>query len=338
MVIDTDTPGFLRRVLQHTWIDLVPLVRGEGGPDLSHREGQLWALVLSSRHVPHRLHQRSRAEGGGYTVQVQQWFADRAVNEITLYFEENRPDWRGVNLVDLRPVSGLEPTLFGLGLLVLFYWVYNRTFPGLGLYSDLWVDLGSADASRILSGEWWRLATALTLHANGPHVVGNAAIGGVFIWLAARRIGCGLTWALTVLAGVLGNLCNSLVLGVHHDSIGFSTATFGAAGVLAAISPFGVGGGLHGLGSGSVVRRFLRFTHTALVPFGAGLGLLAMLGAGKETDLGAHFFGFAAGLGLGCGAGFLTTRFGLPGKVADGWLYATGLGAFVLAWTWAWLA
>ncbi|RWU02760.1 rhomboid family intramembrane serine protease [Pseudodesulfovibrio sp. S3] len=337
MVIDTENPGFLRRVLQHTWIDIVSQVRGEDASPLSHGEAQLWTLILASRHVPYRLHQWPKAEGGGYAVQVQQWFLARAVDEITLYYEENQPDWRGVNLVDLRPVSGVEPTLLGLSLLIVFFWVYNRTFPGWGLYPERWLKLGSADAWAILSGEWWRLATALTLHADGPHVVGNAVIGGVFIWLTSRRIGSGLAWFLTLLAGMIGNLFNSMALGVHHNSIGFSTATFGAAGVLAAISPFGVGGGLHGRGHGSVLRRFLGFVRSALVPFGAGLGLLAMLGAGEETDLSAHAFGFVAGLGLGCTVGFLTTRFGLPGKSLGAWLYLAALAMPVLAWVWGWV-
>jgi membrane associated rhomboid family serine protease len=235
----------------------------------------------------------------------------------------------------------LEPTLFGLALLVVFYWAYSRTYPSLGLYPDLWVRLGSADAGAILSGQWWRLCTALTLHADGPHVAGNAVIGGVFIWLAARRLGSGAAWLLTFAAGMLGNLFNSLVLGIHHDAIGFSTATFGAAGVLAGITPFGVGGGLHGLGTGSWLRRFSRFVRTALIPFGAGLGLLAMLGAGNgegNTDLGAHLFGFASGLGLGALSGWAATRYGLPGKNADSGLYSAALMLPAAAWIWAWLA
>ncbi|WP_319582082.1 rhomboid family intramembrane serine protease [uncultured Pseudodesulfovibrio sp.] len=334
-------PGFFRRVLRHAWVDLVPLMRGEDAPPLSRREAQLWALVLASRHVPHQLRRVVGEQGEGWAVRVQEWFAGRAVEELELYFEENRPELAKVELPDLRPVGGNEPTLFGLALLVAFYWAYSRTYPSLGLYPDLWVRLGSADAGAILSGQWWRLCTALTLHADGPHVAGNAVIGGVFIWLAARRLGSGTAWLLTMVSGVLGNLFNSLVLGIHHDAIGFSTATFGAAGVLAGITPFGVGGGLHGLGSGSWLRRFFRFTRTALIPFGAGLGLLAMLGAGNgegNTDLGAHLFGFASGLGLGAATGWAGTRYGLPGKGADFRLYAAALLMPAVAWVWAWLA
>ncbi|EGB16457.1 Rhomboid family protein [Pseudodesulfovibrio mercurii] len=341
MPVHTARPGFFRRVLRHAWIDLVPLVRGEDADPLSHREAQLWSLILASRHVPHRLRRLSAEQGWGYAVTVQEWYADRAVQEIDLYFEENRPELARVALADLRPVGGLEPTLFGLALLILFYWAYSRTYPGLGLYPDLWVRLGSADGGAILSGQWWRLCTALTLHADGPHVAGNAAIGGVFIWLAARRLGSGAAWLLTVVSGILGNLFNTLVLGIHHDAIGFSTATFGAAGLLAGIAPFGVGGGLHGLGNGPWFQRFLRFVRTALIPFGAGLGLLAMLGVGDgegNIDLGAHLFGFLSGLGLGALVGLAATRFGLPSKETDFRLYLAALGLPCAAWGWAWLA
>jgi membrane associated rhomboid family serine protease len=95
------------------------------------------------------------------------------------------------------------------------------------------------------------------------------------------------------------------------------------------------------LGNGSWFRRFLRFTRTAIIPVGAGLGLLAMLGAGNgegNIDLGAHLFGFVSGLALGALTGFAATRYGLPGKGADFRLYAAALMLPAAAWAWAWLA
>lgn len=335
---ETPRTGFLNRVLRHAWTDLRPLVAGDGAGPLSHREAKLWSLVLSARHVPYRMRRLPAGEGGGYVIETQEWFAARAAREITLYFEENRPVSGSASLPDLRPVSGAEPTLVGLGLLLIFYVLYHRAYPGLGLHAGVWVDAGSANGGAILSGAWWRAATALTLHADGPHVLGNAVIGGVFIWLASRRLGGGQAWLLTVLSGVLGNLANTLVLGVHHDSIGFSTATFGAAGVLAAITPFTVGGGGHGAGAGDRLRRFMRFASNSLIPFGAGLGLLAMLGAGEDTDLGAHLFGFLSGVALGVAVGKLTVRFGLPGKAAQRAMCLVALGIPVGAWVLAWLA
>ncbi len=68
---DTPRPGFFSRVLQHAWIDLPPLVRGEKVVSLSRKEAKLWTLILASRHVPYRMAQLPTEQGGGYTVQVQ---------------------------------------------------------------------------------------------------------------------------------------------------------------------------------------------------------------------------------------------------------------------------
>jgi len=310
---------------------------GKEAPPLDNRTAKLWSLVLSSRHIPHRTRQIDRSTGT-QSIQVQAWFADRAAEEVNLYLSENNPGSQKIVLPDLRPVSGLEPTFIGMGMLILFFWVYTRTYPAFGLYPLLWKQLGSADAGAILSGEWWRLFTALTLHGDGAHVLGNAIIGGVFVWLVSRRLGAGLAWILTILAGGFGNLLNSMALSAPHNAIGFSTASFGAAGLLAAIAPFGVGGGFHGLGNGSLPRRMYEFIRSAMVPVAAGLGLLAMLGAGENTDLGAHLFGFLSGLCLGIGTGFFSTRLGLPNKKMDGGLYLAALAIPIFSWLYAWLA
>ncbi len=338
MHTETPQPGFLRRALRPTWTNLGSVVLGDDTPSLVHGVAKTWALVLSSRHIPHRIRRIRHGDGGGYCVQVQAWFVERAADEIRLYLGENDPAKFPVVLPDLRPVSGLEPTLGAMVALVLFFWLYGRTYPAMGLYPNLWLDLGSAHAGKILSGEWWRVLTALTLHGDGAHVLANASIGGVFVWLVSRRLGAGLAWFLTILSGGVGNLVNSMALAAPHNAIGFSTASFGAAGILAGIAPFGVGGGRHGLGSGNITRRMWRFIGSALVPVGAGLGLLAMLGAGEKTDLGAHLFGFLSGLILGLVTGFTATRFGLPGGIADRMMYACAIGMVIMAWMYGWLA
>ncbi|QJB55172.1 rhomboid family intramembrane serine protease [Pseudodesulfovibrio sp. zrk46] len=330
--------GFLRRTFRPEWIDLAPLVTEDEAATLDLSKARTWSLVLSARNIPHRTRTRSKEDGGGHTVQVQPWFVDRAVEEIRLYLAENAPDiWKTV-LPDLRPVGDMEPTVLIMTAMVLFYWLYNRAYPALKMYPSLWVEHGSSEAARIMSGEWWRVFTALTLHGDGAHVMGNALIGGVFVWLVARRLGSGLAWLLVILSGGIGNLINALALAAPHNSIGFSTASFAAAGILAAIAPFGVAGGVHGFGTGSLGRRVYRFIGSALVPVGAGLGLLAMLGTGKETDLGAHLFGFLCGLAVGCVAGLLTTRLGLPAKRTDNYLLAGTMTLIWGMWVIAWLA
>jgi len=339
---ESTPPGVLSRTFRPQWVDIAPVLYGVESDSsecrLDHATAKLWTLILASRAIPYRMRNRSAEEGGGHGVQTQVWSLDRAVEEIRLHRDENIPDGRGVFLHDLRPVGGREATMALMLCMLLFFWIYNRTYPAIAMFPQKWLNHGSAEALQILNGEWWRVFTALTLHGDGAHVLGNAIIGGVFIWLAARRLGSGLAWILAILGGGIGNWVNAMVLGPPHNSIGFSTASFAAAGLLAGVASFHVGGGQHGLGSGSIAQRILRFLSSALIPFAAGLGLLAMLGAGEDTDLGAHLFGFISGLGLGTLTGLLVSRTGLPSRGFDIGLYICAMGLILAAWGLAWLA
>jgi membrane associated rhomboid family serine protease len=148
-----------------------------------------------------------------------------------------------------------------------------------------WKGLGSVNVWAVTHGEWWRLVTGLSLHSGPSHLIGNMAIGGVFLVMLSRELGSGAAWFLVLGAGALGNGINALVQPPMHTSLGFSTAVFGCLGLLAGIRALE--------DSGASLGR-------QLLPLGAGLGLLGMLGAGGErTDLGAHLFGFAAGAVMG---------------------------------------
>ena len=148
---------------------------------------------------------------------------------------------------------------------------------------------GRGDAARLLDGEWWRAVTGLFLHGDLPHLIGNLAFGLLFGVLAAQALGSGLAWFCILLAGVLGNLANSLihelwVAGPTHLSIGASTAVFGAVGLL----------------TGFTRRRGIGTAATRWGPVLAGLVLLGYLGMeGENTDVLSHVTGFVAGLMLG---------------------------------------
>jgi len=180
-----------------------------------------------------------------------------------------------------------------------------------------WVERGGADAERILAGELWRTATALTLHADAPHALGNALAGTVFLGAVCGALGRGVGFALVLLAGATGNLANAWVHGASHVSVGASTAVFAAVGVL---------GGL-----GVVRRRRLGLgARRAWAPFAAAFALLALLGMSPETDLLAHALGFVAGLVAGLGAGAAGGR--PPGPVAQTLSGVGALAAVVAAW------
>ncbi len=312
------------------WPDLAPLVDGHPAGRLPQAKARLWSLVLRARRVPHRV----RSLPGGYTVQVPTRFARQAVDEITLYQRENispHPD------IPLAPVEERSrPTLAAMLALCAFFVVTHRPWPDLGWYPQYWHSVGAGDAARMLGGQWWRMFTALTLHADPAHVASNAVIGGAFLILLSRRVGSGAAWLLAVLAGGLGNVLNVLVLGPAHLSVGFSTAVFGAAGALAGLKAVS--------GEGALTQSQVG-TRGWLLPVAAGLALVASLGtAGENTDIGAHFFGLLAGGLLGLPAGILAVRHGFLdaswGEAANracGWLAGLLLaGAWGLGWIYGW--
>ena len=169
----------------------------------------------------------------------------------------------------------------GVGLLAFFF------FADWTDGTVRWVARGGASAELILSGELWRTVTALTLHADLPHVGSNAVAMLFFLTAVCRSEGPGVGSVLVLGAGALGNLCNAWFYGFDHISVGASTAVFGALGVLG--------------GTGVVRRRRIGLRgRRAWVPLAAGLAILGMLGTGgPRVDLWAHFWGLAAGGAVG---------------------------------------
>jgi len=220
-----------------------------------------------------------------------------------------------------RPLA--ENTLATLSVLVLLATFHNVTQLDVTLSAlprPDWVELGNAQAAKILAGQWWRLVTALTLHADSLHLASNLAIGGIFVIFLCRELGSGLAWCLLLGAGALGNLANAYVQSLGHSSVGASTAVFGAVGILAALS---------------LVRYRQRLQRRRALPVASALALLALLGTeGKNTDLGAHLFGFLFGIGLGLITEYLPGRYGRPGRLLNALLAMLGTVVVVASW-WA---
>ncbi len=273
-----------------------------------------WALVLTAMQIPFRLEQE---KSGGWGLWVEFRYKGQALEEICSYELENyeqpgsedyQEHWQG----------RVEPSIWILLLVMGFYRLTQMQVVIWGESSINWQELGRIDVSAVYQGEWWRLATALTLHADLAHLLGNVCVGGLFIIQLCRSLGSGLAWFLVLLSGVLGNLFNVLVQDYSHISLGGSTAVFGALGILT---------GMRSLQKSEerTMRQFL--------PLAAGLGLLALLGTGgPRTDVGAHVFGFFSGFFLGLGLGRAWEANKLPGPAWDKPLGLVALSAIVFAW------
>jgi membrane associated rhomboid family serine protease len=172
-----------------------------------------------------------------------------------------------------RPEYGRSVAGVAVGFIILVFSLRTH----LGQAGPLF-ERGSADAARMLQGEWWRAVTALTLHADLAHVAANAVAMAVFLGAVARRLGPALATWMTLVAGVAGNVATAVALPGGHVSIGASTAVFGALGILSALQ---------------VPRR------SGWLTLGAGVALLGLLGTGERADLLAHLFGFTAGVAEG---------------------------------------
>ena len=282
---------------------------------LSKRKASLWALVLEARSVPCRVEQRD----GGWTLLVPAGFYLSALEELRHFEKENR-NWPPFHA---QPSPLVENTLATLSVLLLLATFHNLTRLDISLFGTTpinWMELGSAQAGKIMDGQWWRTVTALTLHSGVVHLLGNLTIGGFFIVYLCRDLGSGLAWTLLLLSGCLGTVANAWFQPAYHTSVGASTLVFGAVGILAAVQ---------------VVRRKKPLRKHLFLPIAGALALLAMLGTeGENTDIGAHLFGFVAGFILGLIGECLVERFGRPAPVVNILLSFCAAAVPVVAW-WA---
>jgi len=250
------------------------------GLPASKQQAEQWALVLRAVNIPSVIEFEKRS----WVIKVSPLHEQRALQEIAAFMEENS-DWPPFRPQKKIPIPVLTkyqpPTILMMGALVIFFVITGPWSVG-----SVWFSEGAVSGRQILdNGQWYRLVTALTLHADVVHLFGNILIGGIMVHFLCRLIGFGLGWFLILASGTLGNLMNILLHGGSHNSVGFSTAVFGTIGILS---------GYQAASKKSATIKEM------LLPLAAGAGLLAFLGAGgPRTDLGAHFFGLFAGAVLG---------------------------------------
>lgn len=283
--------------------------RGSDGearlPASSRGDAEAMALVLAAEGIPHRVVN----ESGRFSVGLAS--ADHARAELVLaaWARENAPE-----APPPAPDPGVD-TRAGIWLAAALVAAYFVT----GGWDDAseWFERGANDGRLVVAGEWWRPVTALTLHGDVSHVLGNAFSCAVFGSLLMSRYGAGAGGLLLLASGALGNWLAAEWYRWHYVSVGASTALFGAIGALT---------------SAELVRRRrlqLRWGQSWL-PLAGGLGLLAMLGTGKGSDFLAHVFGLLSGMALGVPAALGFRR--PPPARAQLALAALALAVLAAAW------
>lgn len=273
------------------------------------------ALVLRAMGIEHAVLRRE----GEWMLVVPEQRVGVAVEQLDAYIRENR-DWpRAPRVLPHHPL-GLSGVAGCVTILLLVAAAQSR------MAFDLdWFDAGRIDTDMVRHGEWWRTVTALTLHLDAGHLIGNIVLGSVFGLVAARLLGDGLAWLSIVLAGAVGNGVSAVVQIAPHSAVGASTAVFAALGLIAAY-----------VWRGRDAWRSRWAVHWA--PIIVALVLLAWTGSGGgRTDVVAHLTGFLAGIAFGAYIGSVTAGarlgarsqwlMGLCAVVIVGVSWAIALGA-----------
>jgi rhomboid protease GluP len=256
---------------EETWVEV--------GRFAARAEAGEHALVLVAAGIDCQLTPR----GSGIVLLVAEPRVVEARRELAAYAHDSQSE-----AIPRPPPLPLRDGLTG----VLAYWcalTFIFSAASHHAFAIDWLAVGEAQTGLIVRGEWWRVFTALGLHADSGHLMSNLVAGSLFGFFLSEVLGSGLAWLMILLAGGAGNAINASFQSASHTSIGASTAIFGAIGLLAVLAlKYQLPQWRHGL------RRW--------APLAAGVMLLAFLGIeGERIDVGAHLAGFLVGCVLGGG-------------------------------------
>jgi len=301
-------------VIPHHGYNSFGMENREQAPQVIYRSGirkdcLKCALVLEATGIGYEV----RKQADGFLLVVADPDATRARAELDAYARENR-DWYA-GTVPLPQRAGGWGGVLGYVAVLLLVVILERQ----ETFAFDWFAAGKTHAGLIRHGQWWRTITALTLHSDLAHLVGNIVIGGLVGLFAGQLLGSGLAWFSILIAGAAGNLLNAWIRQPDHTSVGASTAVFAALGIIAAYA--------------WKQRRHIRASKFARwAPIVGGVVLLSLLGTGgTRTDVAAHVTGFLSGLLLGTLYGSLGDRVALAARAQ--FLLGTGaLAVLALAW------
>lgn len=172
-----------------------------------------------------------------------------------------------INTVTTRLIV-MNVVIFLLGLLQMFFPVLSA----LPLSSET----GGIYYPAIASGQWWRIITAMFLHANIAHLASNMLALFALGSTAERMLGHWRYALSYFLAGIAGNLLTVLwdsVTGRFYYTVGASGAILGILGAILAVS-VNKRDGIPGMN----VRRVVFACILMLIPSASNISMTAHIG------------------------------------------------------------
>jgi membrane associated rhomboid family serine protease len=239
---------------------------------LSGKKADLIILILASQNIKNHVEQENRL----FNILVNKSDMETARIMVEAYYRENK-FFRIKQTLQEIPISSFKsyPAFCIMGLL----WIIHAACLHYHIHQAMILKYG-ASALFILQGETYRAITALFLHSDARHLVGNMAGMLIFGAPVISLSGFGAGPFMLLFTGTIGNLINAHLYKTAHLSIGASTAIMGAAGLLVAFQ---------------VMQKEKKLRLNNLMPLFAGVVLLGMLSQGERTDVMAHVFGFLSG-------------------------------------------
>jgi len=182
---------------------------------------------------------------------------------------------------------------------------------------SVWFVHGELLRTAFLQGEWWRLFTAATLHADLIHVSSNAFFFLLLGWAAGEHFGAGMMLGVCLLTSLFG-FAVSLMFSDFYSSVGISGGLFGLLGA----------SGAHAWKHAANDLESTRLSR--LRSYGAAILLLAMTAFSPQANLLAHLAGFALGVLIGLAAPLASLRNSIQLSAAMGTALMI-IGAWLIA-------
>jgi rhomboid protease GluP len=274
----------------------------------SERQAMDWSLVLTSQDIASTLLHSPEDDRWHLAVEASDY--ERAMGMIRLYRRENRA-WAWRKPLPWQGIWFHWGALAWASLMVL-------VFVADAGHDSAYRQQGILDSKAVMAGQWWRLFTAISLHADVGHLAMNGTVGFILLGLAMAQYGAGWAVLIAYVGGVWGNVAGLLLYPQPHRILGASGMVMAALGLVA-------------IQSLSLLRQSRRAARLAASGLAAGLFLFLLLGVDPAADTVAHAGGFLSGIVLGGIVAVLPPRW-WQNRVANYGSGGLAIALFLLTW------